>query len=155
MADPLSIAAGVIGVVTAATQITSLLIRFTEANKNAPAQVRYIVTEVTDIHSIILQLQSYIDSREGADSSRTSLLKIDQLVAILSGCVLTFSELEKLLDEMKVEDMAILDRVKWVRKETEILGLVQRLQNHKASLSLMLNIMNGFAITIRPELFQC
>ena len=155
MADPLSIATGVIGVVTAASQITNLLIKFTEANKNAPAHAQHIITEVNDIRSIISQLQSYIDAREATDSSRTSLLKIDQLVAILSGCVLTFSELEKLLDQMKVEDMAILDRVKWVRKETEILRLVQRLQNHKVSLSLMLNIMNGSAIDVSLELYDC
>ena len=62
---------------------------------------------------------------------------------ILSGCVLTFSELEKILDEMKVEDMVMVDCMKWARKEIAIIGPIQRLQNHKASLSLILNVLNG------------
>lgn len=146
--DPLSIALGVVGIVTAAAQITSLLIKFTRSTKNAPEQARQVLIEVTDTNAIMPQLQSYLLARKVADSSRTALLKVDHLVGIISGCVMTFSELEKALDETRTNDMVVIDRVNWVRKETEILGLVQRLQSHKASLSLILNVLNGFVITI-------
>lgn len=149
--DPLSIASGVVGIVTAAAQITSLLIKFTRSTRNAPEQARQVMIEVSDISAIISQLQSYLIARKTVDSSRTSLLKADHLVGIISGCVMTFSELEKLLDETRVNDMGVIDRVNWVRKETEILGVVQRLQDHKASLSCILNVLNGSAITIRIE----
>lgn len=39
--------------------------------------------------------------------------------------------------------MNIIDRVKRTRKEAEIASLIQRLQNHKASLYLILNVSNG------------
>ena len=146
MSDPLSIAAGVVGILTAAAQISSLLIKFTKATKDAPQQARVIVTEVNDTSGILSHLQSFLLGNEFSDRSRTSLLKVDQVVTIVSGCVLTFSELEKLLDELGVASVDVLDRMKWARKETAVAGLIQRLQNHKASLSLMLNILNGLVL---------
>ena len=143
MSDPLSIAAGVAGVLTAAAQISSLLIQFTTRTQNAPAQARNIITEVNDVSGILSHLQSFLLGDEFTDRSRTSLLKVDHVVAIVSGCVLTFSELEKLLDQLRTDGMGVLDCMKWARKEPSILAVVQRLQNHKASLSLMLSILNG------------
>lgn len=144
MSDPLSIAAGVIGVVTAAAQISSILINFTKSTIAAPRQAQVVLTEVSHISAILSQLQSYLFGLDFPDRSRTSLLKVDKLVTVISGCVLTFSELEKLLDEFKTEGLDVLDRLKWVRKESAIMSLIQRLQNHKASLSLVLSILNGF-----------
>lgn len=69
---------------------------------------------------------------------------VEHVVTIVSGCVMTFSELEKSLDELRTENMRTFDRLKWAKKEADILPFVQRLQNHKASLSLMLNVLNGY-----------
>ncbi len=146
MSDPLSIAAGVVGILNAAAQISSVLIKFARSTKGAPQQARAIITEVNDTSGILSHLQAFLLGKEFADSSRTSMLKVDRLINIISGCVLTFSELEKLLDELETGEMDILDRVKWTRKEAAIAGLIQRLQNHKASLSLILNILNGFVL---------
>lgn len=144
MSDPLSIAAGVVGILTAAAQISTLLINFTKATKNAPSRARHIITEVNDISGTLSHLQSFLLGNEFSDTSRTSLLKADHIVTILSGCVMTFSELEKLLDALETKDIRILDSLKWARKEKDITALIQRLQNHKTSLSLMLDILNGF-----------
>ena len=143
MSDPLSIAAGVIGVLTAAAQISNLLIRFTKASGNARDEARRILTEVNDISGTLSHLQSFLLGYEYSDRARTSLLKVDHIVTIVSGCVMTFSELEKVLDTLETKDMRVLDNIKWARKENDIMVIVQRLQNHKASLSLMLDILNG------------
>ena len=153
MSDPLSIAAGVVGVITAAAQISLLLTKFTKSTIAAPQQARVVITEVSDINVILSQLQSYLLGLESPNSSRTSLLKVEKVVTIVSGCVLTFSELERLLDELKTEGMDVLDCLKWARKESAIVGLIQRLQYHKASLSLILNILNGF-VPHRPVLLH-
>ena len=144
MSDPLSIAAGIVGVLTAAAQISSILAKFTKSTIAAPQQAQVVLTEVSDIGGILSHLQSFLLGSESPNRSRTSLLKVEKVVTVVSGCVLTFSELEKLLDELKTEGLDILDRLKWARKESAIMGLIQRLQNHKASLSLVLNILNGF-----------
>ena len=84
------------------------------------------------------------------------MLKVEQVVTILSGCVLTFSELEKLLDELKIGSFEVLDCLKWANKERAILALIQRLQNHKASLSLILNTLNGFAAPLEVvDIIRC
>ena len=144
MADPLSIAAGIVGVVTAVAQISALLSKFTKSTVAAPRQAQEVLAEVSDVGEILSDLQSFLLGLDLPDRSRTSLLKVEKVVTIVSGCVLTLSELEKLLDELKTEDLDVLDCLKWARKEQAIFGLIQRLQNHKASLSLVLNILNGF-----------
>ena len=149
MSDPLSVAAGVVGVITAAAQISSLLIKFTRSTITAPQQAKVVLTEVSDIGVILLQLQPFLLGQDLPDRSRTSLLKVEKVVTIVSGCVLTFSELEKLLDELKTENMDILNRLNWVRKESAITSLIQRLQSHKTSLSLVLGILNGFVLICR------
>ncbi|KAI4255859.1 MAG: hypothetical protein L6R42_006533 [Xanthoria sp. 1 TBL-2021] len=149
MAEALSLAAGVIGVLTAAGQISSLLLQFTKSSKDAPQIACAVLSEVDDIRGVLLHLQSFLLSDESSDQSRTQLLQVDQVVAIMTGCVNTFSELEQLLDRLTVtgweaKGMNILDRAKWARKEKAISNLMQRLQNHKASLSLILNVLNGY-----------
>ena len=137
-------AAGIVGIITAVAQVSVLLTRFTKSTIAAPKQAQVLLTEVSDMGEILSQLQSFLLGLDSPNRSRASLLKVDKVVVIVSGCVLTFSELEKVLDEMKWEGLDVLDRLKWARKESVVVELVQRLQNHKASLSLVLNILNGF-----------
>lgn len=146
MSDPLSIAAGVIGVLTAAAQISTLLIRFTSASRNAPAQARHVLTEFGDISGILSHLQSFLFGTQSINRSSAALLRVDHTVTILSGCVMTFSELEKFMDGLETGDLGVYDCMKWAQKEKEMGAILQRLQSHKASLSLMLNILNGFVI---------
>ena len=155
MSDPLSVAAGVAGVVVAAAQISSLLIKFTKSTIAAPQQAKVVLTEVSDIGGILSHLQSFLLGLDLPDRSRVSLLKVEKVVTIVSGCVLTFSELEKLLDELKTDNWDILDRFKWARKESALAGYIQRLQNHKSSLSLVLDILNGFALFCLILLSAC
>ena len=155
MADPLSVASGIAGVVVAAGQISSLLIKFTKSTIAAPQQAKLVLTEVSDIGEILSHLQSFLLGLDLPDRSRASLLKVEMLVTIISGCVLTFSELERLLDELKTDNLDVLDRLKWARKESALAGLIQRLQNHKTSLSLVLAILNGFALFCLILLSAC
>ncbi|KAL8636173.1 MAG: hypothetical protein Q9226_009283 [Calogaya cf. arnoldii] len=148
MAEPLSLAAGVIGVLTAAAQISTLLVQFSVSSKGAPRSARTVLNEVNDIRGILSHLQVFLSSDEFLDRSRTQLLQVDQVVATITGCVSTFSELEQLLDQFTVrgeeaDGMGVLDRAKWALKEKTISNLIQRLQNHKGSLSLILNVLNG------------
>ena len=144
MADPLSVAAGVIGVVTAAVQVSKLLFDFTRRTKDAPKQATMVLAEVGDIHTIMAQLHPFVLGLEVPDQSRTCLIQVDSVIAILTGCVATFSELEELIDQLKAKDLGFLDRTKWAAKESVIAALITRLQTHKLSLSLMLTILNGY-----------
>ena len=142
MSDPLSIAAGVVGLITACTQISSLLFKLTKECRYAPHQARIVLVEVSDTGNILSQLQSFLLSVETLEKSRASLVQVEQVVATLTGCVSTISELEVLLDELKSGPMNILDRLKWAKKAPVMNEMVKRLQSHKLSLSLMLAIFN-------------
>lgn len=61
MADPLSIAAGVIGILTAASHI---LIDFTKNSKDAPQTARMVLTEVNKISLTLSHLQSFLPGNE-------------------------------------------------------------------------------------------
>ena len=102
------------------------------------------MAEVNEISGTLSQLQSFLLREEMMDTTRSSMLQVDHIIKILSKCVITFSELENILDELELKSMGILDRMRWTWKETDIMLLIQRLQHHKVSLSLMLNVINGF-----------
>lgn len=143
MSDPLSVAAGVLGIITAAAQISSLLTKFTKNIKDAPEQAHVILTDVTDTSRILSHLQVFVLDTGSVSQSKTCLLHIESVVAIVTGCVATFSELQRLLESLRPDGMTVLDRLKWTRDETSISALGSRLQTHKASLSLMLDVLNG------------
>jgi hypothetical protein len=61
------------------------------------------------------------------------------------GCVITYSELEAIIDSVHGgTDMGAIDRLKWTLKETEVQDIIQRIQNHKISLTLMLSILQWY-----------
>ncbi|KAL8829490.1 MAG: hypothetical protein Q9191_001984 [Dirinaria sp. TL-2023a] len=144
MSDPLSVAAGVIGIVTAAVQVSKVLIDFTNGMHDAPRQATVVLEKVNSIHIIMSQLQPFVLGLATPDQSRSCLIQVDAVIAILTGCVATFSELEQVLDGLRAEGLAtFLDKIKWTKKESTIASLIMRLETHESSLSLMLNILNG------------
>lgn len=107
MTEPLSIAAGIAGVIKAAADISSLLKRL----KDAPQAARTVLAEVDEIGETLKHLRSFLLDKQYFDSSRTQLLQVDHFITIMGGCVFTFSELEKLLDGLRMDSMGLLDRV--------------------------------------------
>ncbi|RYP12871.1 hypothetical protein DL767_011096 [Monosporascus sp. MG133] len=70
---------------------------------------------------------------------------LEHLATAVTGCVLAKDELETLVDDLGLAYSdngvtGVFDRAKWIRKEDEIRTLLQRLQNHKSSLNLILTI---------------
>ncbi|KAI5836764.1 ankyrin repeat-containing domain protein [Morchella snyderi] len=53
----------------------------------------------------------------------------------------TVADLEKEVDSLASDSMDVRTRLKWAWAESTLSGLTQRLQNHKASLNLMLSIL--------------
>lgn len=142
MADPLSIAASVVGLITAAAQITQILSTVISQAKNAPKSCTQIVREVNDISSVLSQLQRFINGTSRASSSRTSLILLEQIVATLGSCVITFSELDVFVESLSSDArMGVLERLRWVSKADDVKDTLARLQNHKSSLTLMLTIL--------------
>ena len=140
--DPLSVAASVVGLVSAAAQFIPLLYNLSSAIKDAPRLTNAAVFELNDIRHVLLQLQRYIDGKTQASRSRLSLITVEHITASLSGCVMTFSELDTVLKSLHAgSDMTVWDRGMWIVKKDKVNAVVGRLQDHKSSFSLMLNII--------------
>lgn len=115
---------------------------------------RTVLTEVNKISGTLSHLQSFLLGNETLDRSRTQLLQVEQVITVVCRYVLILFELEKLLDTLKIDDMGIRDCVCLAKKEKTIGGLVQRLQNHNASLPLVLHILNE-SVRQLTFLFPC
>jgi hypothetical protein len=143
--DPLSITASVIGILTAAGNVVSVLSRV----KDAPKLIADILAEVKHIQIIFKVLQNFLERTTRPTSQRAALIQLDDVVVILTQTVLVFSELETLVRPLVAQEqsngampkLSRWRRVTWAWQQPAALRLVNQLQQHKVSLSLMLQII--------------
>ncbi|KAK4141247.1 uncharacterized protein C8A04DRAFT_31225 [Dichotomopilus funicola] len=152
MADPLSIAASVAGLLAISSKVIFGLNTFASAISHTPKSLQRVVAEVVAVNRILGEVQRLIawqSDAERPNNPSLDLVQLDQLVTTLTGCVLVFSELEKHMDDLVGMESGVSgskprivwERMLWTRKEDDIEKLMDDLHRHKTSLSLMLNII--------------
>jgi hypothetical protein len=140
--DPLSVAASVTGLLGVGVRISSSLFSLITACRDAPNLAQSLMWEVTDISAILGHLQSYILGRTRIATSRASMIMVEHLLTTLTGCVATYSDLQRVLEDLNLKpEMNVFDKIKWARSESLIHTIVRRLQHQKSSMSLMLTII--------------
>lgn len=137
--DPLSIAASITAILTAAVQVSSLLRRI----HDAPASVAAILVEVEHIRIVFQVLQTFVDRAAAMTRHRAALIGIEDLTVMLTQTVLVFSELQTLIAPLSARSRrsGIKWRFDWSRQEPGVNRLVTQLQRHKSSLSLLLQVI--------------
>jgi hypothetical protein len=146
MADPLSIGASVVGLISTATQVSLVMLDFIDNVKDAPILARHVMSEVYAIKVAISTLQGYLWGETSTTGSQESMILVEHLAVVLTGCVFTFVELEKEASALKSSyNMKILERAKWARKKSTFTQIFTHLQNHKTSLILILDILQRSA----------
>ena len=141
--DPISVAASIAGLLTAAAKVSSILSSVITSAKRAPKLALSASVEVTNISVCLNQLQSFLLRTQTKSQSQENLILVEQVLVVLSDCVLVFSELEQTLDPLKLEEPWQAHRaVKWMRREKDVAAIVTRLQSSKVSLSLIMTILN-------------
>ena len=150
--DPLSVAASIVGILAAAGKISELLHCVVSSAKVAPQVITALAFEVDDVRAAVSSLQGLLMHHLiSAPSRRTKLIQLDRLIITLTEMVLTFSELEAAVSPMVVpegEKSPLKTRLRWTRIESDCSKKVEKLQRHKASVSLMLNILQWY-VTLR------
>lgn len=137
MADPLGITASIVGILAATAKVSSLLGQIADA----PQSVADLQSEVDNTRIIFSSLQSFIDKTQQLNPDRFALIRLGDLVAVLTCTVATFAELETLVQPLCTgEQMSPSQRVAWRWQQAAALRLVKQLQRHKISLSIMLQI---------------
>jgi len=143
MADPLSVAAGVVGLLSAAAKVSLMLTDIVSKARYAPRECQMVLTDVEDIRNVLIQLQLYTTGAKQASRSSRALIMVDQVAAALASSVLTFDELKLFVEGLQRDSsMGILDRLRWITKQKDIEDYQSRLGVHKSSLTLMLTILN-------------
>jgi hypothetical protein len=145
--DPLSILASVAGLLIAAGTISSTLNNIRSSAGKAEQTIDQVASEVNDLRTCLSALQDFLVGLARAPRQRMALIQLDQLVAVLTEAVLTFSELEALVLPFQDVHLRTGDRLRWLWKEDSVSPILQRLQRHKSSLSLMLNIVQWHVLS--------
>jgi hypothetical protein len=136
--EALSVVASITGILTAAAKVSSLLMQI----QDAPTSISGIVTEVDHIKIVFTAFQKFVDRTVRISGARAALIQLDDIVVILTQTVLVFSELQTLVAPLSSGGrLSGWQRLNWSRHEAAALRLVNQLQRHKTSLSLLLQII--------------
>jgi hypothetical protein len=139
--DPLSVSASVAGLLTAAQQISSFVENVVASRRNGSKEINDIKSSLETLRSI-LQLQVLLLGQTTVDRKRASMILVDEIIATLAACVMTFSDIHGCLKSIESdEQLDLLDGIRWLRKRKEVAGFLRALEAHKSSLSLIINIL--------------
>ncbi len=145
MADPLSIASGIGGLIALAASTAQGLTTLITDIRNAPAEIEDLKQDLQALDTVIKTTanlyQVYGLKVEDAALSET-------FSGILEGCVRPMQNLEKVLQRFSGSDSKSGRRspmvmMLWTMRKGEIRGLRDRLRDGKASLTLAVDVFNG------------
>jgi cell division control protein 24 len=148
--DPLSIAASIAGLLSAAGQVGKLLGPYIDAARETPKIIVQVHSEAQSVALILTALQELSQKLGSVSLSKYArLVQLDHLIAVLTDGVLLYSELESTaasLPAIGPGNLApsLLAKFQWTRKEAALTGLVTRLQGFKSSITLILMILQRY-----------
>ncbi|KAI5779346.1 hypothetical protein EDC01DRAFT_313842 [Geopyxis carbonaria] len=151
MADPLSVAASIVGLLAASAKIASTLYSVSSSAGSASQLLERVRSEILILSGIFGQLQTLVLSAnvgDGGQLSGRSNIEVGELVVTLTACVVTFSELEGLVgvfgeDGNDGKGLNMWDRVRWMAREGDVRRIMDDLVSMKVSLNLMLATIQG------------
>ena len=166
MSDPLSVIASITGLVQVSAKIIGIATQLYTSRKDAPASLCLIKDEMGQLNLIFQRMQRLIEGYERNSKSikrhRLTLLPVQDLMTILTGCVLAYSSLDRTLSKVAGLDEtdrgnpvpqtqapsctgSLLMHVTWTLwKESEAEEMIATIAQHKSSLLIMLVIIQGY-----------
>ncbi|RGP70082.1 hypothetical protein FSPOR_4194 [Fusarium sporotrichioides] len=147
MADPLSVAASIAGLISITVEAAKFLKPYVSAAKETPPVAAHVYSEVQSIEIILSGLQNATNSLSSGHARSAALIGVNQVVTVLTDGVLLFSdlqdELRSLSPKIQNEEIPIRTRLRWARKESTFTALLTRLQGFKSSMTLVLMILKS------------
>jgi len=144
MADPLSIAAGVAGLVALAGTVSKTFYQFFASIHDAPASVRDLATALVTLNIALGQVQeNLLNPRFVADADDEYIASLQRS---LEGCTALFSEVQTKVDRSGLSANQIStvkkawESVKWSFQEEEIASCLRRVETEKSTLLLVVDV---------------
>jgi hypothetical protein len=145
MADGLSIAASVTGLLAVAGQISTIIYEFVSSVADAPKSARDTLAAVEEMRLVLTSIQQAQDNGlSRIPENRKKMVHIKNLVIIVRESIISLSELEAIVTLAARTDgrRSKRSKIKWVLEQEKIERCVQRLESHKTSLSAILGILH-------------
>jgi hypothetical protein len=135
--DPLSIAMAVVGLLTAAGKVGSILGHLGQM-RDAPQTFRNVRAEVAQTETALASIQRLLGRLDCPDQRR-GLIQVDELRITLADAMMDFSSFETFLSGLPTGNgWSALYQAKNLKT---IDGHMVRIQRHKMSLTFMLTIL--------------
>jgi hypothetical protein len=145
MADPLSIAAGVVGLVATASKIIKTLSDVCASVSDAPESARSVLIAVETTKLSLECIKDLFDALATLPPERKALIRLGHIAVTCSQCVLTLSELEALVCTQLVKNGgSLFDRIRWSWGEKRVLSLLPRLESQKNCIALMISVLQWY-----------
>jgi hypothetical protein len=143
MADPLSIAASVAGLLGVTAKLSTTIGSFVSNVSDAPESSRWALSVVAETRLTLHSIKDLMDRLPHLPRDRKEMIHIRHLVVVFREAILSLSELEAIVCTNTQNHATRWQslRVKWALEEEKIVKIIQRLQGHKTSLSTMLNVI--------------
>ena len=139
--------ASVTGLLAVIAKVTTTVNGFAKKMGNAPESIHNLVNEISDLSVCLVQLQPFVRGTQSPPRSRAAAISVEQVVAIITSCVLSMSKLENIIDTLQSRHpLTALDKfavgISWAKREAEINHLMLRIRASGRSLNLILTIFN-------------
>ncbi|KAK4446684.1 P-loop containing nucleoside triphosphate hydrolase protein [Podospora aff. communis PSN243] len=142
MADPLSITAGVVGLLATSTKIIKTLSDVCSSVSDAPESARSVLVAVETTKLSLSSIKDLFDTIATLPPERKALIRLDHIAVTCSQCVLTLSELEELVCRQFLKNGgSLFDRLRWSWGEKRVLSLLPRLESQKNCIALMISVL--------------
>ncbi|KAI0099904.1 Pleckstrin homology domain-containing protein [Nemania sp. FL0031] len=161
--DPLSVTASVAGLLTAAHEVAKLLGPYVSASRETPSIAAHVREEAESTRAVLIGLQTLTEGFPKKNPPGGALVGVDQVVAIMTGGVLLFAELEGAVQGLVASPLPsssdggtlekitavwgissrlpLRARLQWARREESLKPLLERLQGFKVSITAVLTLL--------------
>jgi hypothetical protein len=139
----MELASAVVGLLLAGTKVCLTLEAFVSNCKDAPGLAQEMLGEVRDFQYALRRLRKYTERPTQITPLGAVATDVGHLSLTLGSCMATFSQLERTVDRLipvPSPEMSMFSKLRWARATPKISELVRRLQQHKATITMLLTI---------------
>ena len=141
----MSVAASVAGLLQLSDAVYKTLTDFTSKVERAPKSAYSFLQMVTEMRLALSSMSELVDNFQMIPARRKALLQLDHLIIVLTQAVITFTDMELFLSNWpKIAAMpnSTLKRIRWALQDDKANRIIRRLQENKASVTMVLSIIH-------------
>lgn len=142
MADPLSIAASIAGLLALSESIYNRISAFTERVQNVPQSAFNLRLGVSEVRLALTSVSGLIDSFMDVPPKRRAMIQLDHLIICLTQLVLVFDELDGFVGNWPEDiQQSLWRRWRFSGQDSKMASLNLKIMQHKTSINLILNVL--------------